>query len=470
MKNIQNKFWLAILLLASIIGQLEAKNINKPKKPVKPNILYILVDDLGYEDIGVQGCKQFKTPNIDKIFNRGVRFTQGYVSNSVCAPSRAGLLTGRMGGRFGFEANLPHKRSSKPGSTIGLDPKEKTMADVLKTAGYKTYGIGKWHLGDNDDYFHPNKRGFDDFVGIVGGSRTYWPLLEHNHEQSLQHNGVFIDESKIKDFYITDYLTDRAVDFIETQTEENPKEPFFMYMSYTAPHGPMHAKEKFLHNLDHIKSPERRIYAGMMLSLDENVGRLLDTLDKLNITEDTLIVFMSDNGGPLYGKNWSYNGILKGKKGSLFEGGIRVPYGISWKGTIPPNQVSKTPVISLDLLPTFAAAANAKMKNIETDGVNLLPLLTNKVSHIDARDFYWRRGGGVKIALIEPPFKYYKSPTGEVLINLEEDIREKNNIATKYPKVLKRLRDKWEKTNKEMIAPSWKSDWKPAKAKKKKKH
>lgn len=461
-----NKFWFFFFLLTFSTTIVKAQNNKKAKQP---NILYILVDDLGYADLGINGNKQFDTPNIDKIFKSGVQFKQGYVSNSVCAPSRAGLLTGKMGSRFGFEANLPHKEASKPGSTIGLDPKEKTMADVLKTAGYKTIGIGKWHLGDNDEYFHPNKRGFDDFVGLVGGSRPYWPLTEQDHIRSLQHNGKYIDESKIKDFYITDYLTDRAIGLIETQTKQKPEQPFFMYMSYTAPHGPMHAKEEFLKDLGHIKNEKRRIYAGMMLSLDENVGKLLKTLDDLKITENTIIVFMSDNGGPLAGKNWSNNGYLKGKKGSLFEGGIRVPYAISWKNTIPAEQVSNTPVISLDLLPTFAAAAKADIKCIKTDGVNLLPLLTKKVSKLKKRDFFWRRGGGKKLAFIEAPYKYYRSANGEVLINLDEDISEEDNIADQNPKVLKRLRLKWEKLNKEMKTPAWKSDWKPNNKKKKKK-
>ncbi len=438
----------------------------------KPNILYILADDLGYADLSIHGCKQYQTPNIDSIFNNGVRFTQGYVSNSVCAPSRAGLLTGRMGSQFGFEANFPHKEASKPGSTIGLDPKEKTIADVLKPAGYRSYCIGKWHLGDNVDLFHPNLRGFDDFLGFIGGSRSYWKLEGEKKDEihSLQHNSTFLEEDD--DFYITDYLTDKAINFITKQKKKSPEEPFFMYMSYTAPHAPMHAKESDLARVSHIEKEKRRIYAGMVLSLDDNVGRLLKCLKSLNILENTMVVFMSDNGGPTR-HNGSWNGKLRGQKGTLWEGGIRVPYAIQWKGKIPAGQVNDTPVISLDLLPTFAAISGAdKLSKVVTDGVDLMPLLTNKVDSISKRNFFWRRGKMTQVAMRNEKYKYYynRRTDHEFLFDIK-DGNEKGsaNLADKLPEVVSEMRKAYKRFEKNVQEPAWKSGWKPKKSKKKSK-
>jgi arylsulfatase A-like enzyme len=427
----------------------------------KPNILYILADDLGYADLGVHGCKQYKTPNIDSIFEGGVRFEQGYVSNSVCAPSRAGLLTGRFGSRFGFEANLPHKLSSKPGSTIGLDPKEKTIADVLKPAGYSSYCLGKWHLGDNPDLFHPNKRGFDHFFGLMGGSRSYFKI-EFDPIKSLQHNGEFIEEQD--GMYMTDLLTDKAIEFIEA--ESRSETPFFMYLSYTAPHGPMDAKEEYLERLQHIKSEKRRAYAGMMLSLDDNVGRVLDRLDELGLKENTLIVFMSDNGGPV-AHNGSWNGSLRGKIGTLFEGGVRVPFGIQWQGQIPAAQVQDEKVISVDLLPTFVKMAGLSLDGIKTDGVDLMPLLKNEVESLGERSFYWRRGQTTQVGMIEGKYKYMQNRNKSVdyLYNLEEDRSEKENLAQSRPELLSRMKSQYKKWEQGVPKPAFASGFKAKKNK-----
>ena len=423
----------------------------------KPNILYILADDMGYADISVQGGQQYQTPNIDAVFNSGVRFTNGYVTNSVCAPSRAGLLTGRMGSHFGFEANLPNE-SRRSDSTIGLDPAQQTIADVLKPLGYKTYCVGKWHLGYNVDLFHPNHRGFDEFVGLLGGSRSYFKI-DYDVGNSLQHNGTYIDEPE--DIYVTDYLTDRAIDLIHDQHENAPDQPFFIYMSYTAPHGPMHAKESDLERVSHIEKERRRIYAAMVLCLDDNVGRLQDCLDELGISDNTIVVFMSDNGGPLH--NGSYNGPLKGKKGQLWEGGIRVPFGMKWAGVIPPGQVSDTVVSSVDLLPTFVAAAGADgSEPIVTDGLNLLPLLTGAVEALPMRNLFWRRGEKRNIAARFQNYKYAKERvSGQVfLFDLENDMSERNNLANSNPEILQmmqKIQTEWEVT---VPDPAFSSSWK----------
>lgn len=423
----------------------------------KPNILLILADDMGYADLSVHGCKHFKTPNIDSIFNGGVRFTNGYVTNSVCAPSRAGLISGRLGSYFGFEANLP-QASYRPDSTIGLDPEQRTIADVLKPAGYKTYLFGKWHLGYNLDLFHPNKRGFDEFVGLLGGSRSYFKIA-HDRGQSLQHNGNYLDEPE--DMYITDYLTDHALEMIQNQHANSPEQPFFIFMSYTAPHGPMHAKESDLARVSHIEKEKRRTYAAMVLNMDDNIGRLQRCLDDLGIARDTIVVFLSDNGGPL--TNGSYNGRLKGKKGNLSEGGIRVPFAIQWPSVIPAGQVSDVPIYSMDLLPTFAAASGAdQLSSIVTDGVDLMPLLTGEVTDPAPRAVFWRRGNMEKVAARYRNYKYLadRANDTEYLYDLSRDISERNNLASSKPEVLQVMRKvqaKWEAT---VPDPTFSSDWK----------
>ncbi|MDF7825371.1 sulfatase-like hydrolase/transferase [Pontiellaceae bacterium B12227] len=421
----------------------------------KPNILYILADDLGYADIGANGWAEleFTTPHIDSIFNAGVRCKAGLVSNSVCAPSRAGLMTGRSGSRFGFESNLPAAQWDA-GSRIGLDPTQKTIPDVLKTAGYKTFGLGKWHIGGNTELFHPNLRGFDEWYGLLGGSRSYWQVTGYNKDDSIEHNGVWVQEPA--DMYITDFLTDQALDYIADQSTNNPAQPWFMYMSYTAPHAPMHAKASDLARVPLVShfgttadNEKRQIYGGMVVSLDDNVGRLLDQLELLGIAENTMVVFHSDNGGPP-DQNWSRNNPLRGKKGELWEGGIRVPFAISWPGTIPAGQVADydSPVSSLDLMPTFAAISGAdQLQEIRTDGINLMPFLTNAVATTAPRKLYWRRGDTSKIAIRSGDYKYYYNRTtgAEYLFNHGSGSGEwdSGNKANSEPAKLAELQAEW---------------------------
>jgi arylsulfatase A-like enzyme len=430
----------------------------------KPNILYILADDLGYLDISAHEYfdnpekqdLEFRTPNIDTIFKGGIRFKAALMSNSVCAPSRAGILTGRSGSRFGFEANIPHDYASLPGSTIGLHTNEVTMADMLQSVGYKTYCVGKWHLGDNTDLFHPNVRGFDEFYGIIGGSRNYVKTTGLSADKVIMSNDVVVAEPA--DMYITDFFTDQALEYIEEQSVSQPDQPWFMYMSYTAPHGPMDAREADVARVPRVShfgseytkdvpvkllgtngtvsayttrdnDELRQVYGAMVLSMDDNVGRLLNRLGTLGIADNTLVVFHSDNGGPQQGSNWSLNKPLRGTKGSLWEGGIRVPFAMQWPGVIPAGQVGgfDTPISSLDMMPTFAAVSGAdQLREIRTDGINLMPLLQGRVTSLPPRQLYWRRGTGSKVAIRSGDYKYYENRTtgDEYLFDLENSASE----------------------------------------------
>ncbi|VGO15457.1 Arylsulfatase [Pontiella desulfatans] len=415
-----------------------------------PNILLILADDLGYADLGVQGCTQFKTPNIDSIAKGGVRFKQGYVSNSVCAPSRAGLLSGRIG--IGFEANLPEGED-------GLDPSLETMAGMLKRAGYATSCIGKWHLGKLDKHY-PTNRGFDGFCGLRGGSRSYfWDPKNNDKPNSV--NRIELNGQQVEfEGYLTDFFTDKAIAILEANP---PGQPFFMYLSYTAPHAPMHAKPEHIERYKDIKNPKRQIYAAMMHSLDENVGRVLQCLDERGLRNNTLVVFLSDNGGPTY-KNGSDNGPLRDKKGSVWEGGVRVPFFIQWPGTIPAGQVRDDIVSSLDLVPTFAAAAGTEPVK-EADGIDLLPYLTTADKTVDAqRMLLWRRDHMTDLALRHGTYKWIENRNRKetTLYDLEQDIGEKNNLAEQYPEIVERLRNQYIKWEASVPEPAFKSGWTPA--------
>jgi arylsulfatase A-like enzyme len=416
-----------------------------------PNILLILADDLGYADLSAQGCKQFQTPNIDSIATNGVRFTDGYVTNSVCAPSRAGIMSGRID--IGFEANIPED----PNPNTGLDANLKTMADMLKGAGYSTFCIGKWHLGA-DPQFYPTQRGFDYFCGLRAGSRSYFPNAAHdasNSPRRIEMNGRDVQFEG----YLTDYFTDRAVELIESHAEKSPDKPFFMYLSYTAPHAPMEARPELSAKFTHIENEKRRIYAAMVTSLDQGVGRVLDSLKKNNLLENTLVVFLSDNGGPI-AANGSSNGPLKGQKGSLWEGGVRVPFLIQWTAKIPAGQVRADVVSSLDLVPTFAAIAGTQPLDKAT-GINLIPHLESGGKKVGDRKLFWRRAKMQLCALRSGSFKWSEErKKGErSVFDLGKDIGEKTNLVTQMPELSEQLKQEYEQWERTVPEPAFDEKW-----------
>src|SRR5262249_4127133 len=356
------KATLAVLtLLAAPVAAIRA---SEGTKSTKPNILLILVDDLGYGDIGVHGGKAVPTPNIDKLAKSGIRCTNGYVSAPYCSPSRAGLLTGRYQTRFGHEFN-PHVG---PEGKLGLPLDQRTLANLLRSAGYATGLVGKWHLGFSKDH-HPQSRGFDEFFGfLVGGHNYIWRKdAEPKFKSSMSHNVIHRGREIEKlDGFATDVFTDEAVGFMKRHKDR----PWFLYLAYNAPHTPLEISDKLTDRIPaDVKDPARRGYLALLMGLDDSIGRILAYLQESGADQNTLIVFLSDNGGsglaPFLAYNTGINRPLRGNKGQTLEGGIRVPFFVSWPGKLPAGKTYDRPVIALDVLPTACALAGVETpKNV----------------------------------------------------------------------------------------------------------
>lgn len=365
-KNTKNNTqW--IWLLAASLGLASPLRSAEVKSVPRPNIILIVADNLGYGDVGFQGSSQIPTPHIDALAKSGIRFTQGYVSSAVCSPSRAGLLTGRNQVGFGYDNNLEDETPGFDPEFAGLNVKENTIADRLKAAGYRTGIVGKWHLGTRPQ-FHPLKRGFDEFWGFLGGGHSYFPTTKNGHPEP----NIECSYKPVQPItYITDDMGSECCDFIQLHRDG----PFFLYAAFNAPHNPLQATKEDLEKFAFIQDIKRRTYCAMVHRLDVNVGRIVDAVAKAGLTTNTLIVFISDNGGPV-DQNASLNAPLNGQKGILLEGGVRVPFLVSWPGTLPADTVFTNPVSSLDFAPTFLAAARTPLTGKENfDGVNLLPYL-----------------------------------------------------------------------------------------------
>ncbi len=406
----------------------------------KPNIVVILADDLGYGGVGVQGCKDIPTPHIDSIASNGVRFTNGYVSCPVCSPTRAGLMTGRYQQRYGHEVNPGPPNTAA--ENFGLPLSETTIASRLKAAGYTTGIVGKWHLGYKPE-FHPNKRGFDEFFGFLAGAHDYFVAKDPKVGPILR-GAEEVDEKE----YLTDAFGREAVSFIERHKDK----PFFLYLSFNAVHSPLQASKKYLDRFSGIAEEKRRTHAAMLSAMDDQIGNVLNALAKHGLEEDTLVIFLSDNGGPTQG-NTSSNYPLRGFKGDVYEGGIRVPFMMQWKDRLPKGLVSDTPVIALDIAPTALAAAGIKARDAKLDGRNLLPHLINKMS-LPREALYWRYGG--QSAIRKDNWKLVKRPkSGTELFDLSADVAEQTNLASSKPEKVKELEDLLAKWDSQMVPPLW---------------
>ncbi len=420
----------------------------------KPNIIIILADDLGYADVGFNGCKDIPTPNIDRIASNGVKFTNGYVTYSVCGPSRAGLLTGRYPQRFGYERN-PQYRPNDP--NMGLPKSESTLAETLKQVGYTSGIVGKWHQGV-DISNHPLNRGFDDFFGHLGGGHQYFPenltikdsYAVDNNEGTSYKTWIMRNHEPIQTKkYLTDEFSDEAVQFVE----KNQKQPFFLYLAYNAPHSPLQATQEYLDRFPNITDIKRKTYAAMVSAVDDGVGRLLDKLESLNLDKNTLVYFLSDNGGPEK-DNSSDNGVLREGKSSIYEGGYRVPFAMQWKGTVKPL-VYDNPISSLDIFATIAALSKSPVnKDKPLDGVNLMPFITGKDKSLPHETIYLRKFDEKSYSIRYKDLKLVLKKDGvPQLYNLKKDIGEQKNIANQFPNEVKKLEDIRKEWDSQLIEP-----------------
>lgn len=430
---------LAALLLAGSTFAAEAR---------KPNILIIVGDDMGYADIGVHGCKDIPTPHIDSIAKNGIRCTSGYVSGPYCSPTRAGLMTGRYQQRFGHEFNP----GPNPVQAFGLPLTEVTLADKLKAGGYATGMVGKWHLG-NDPKFNPVNRGFQEYFGFLGGAHPYFsPRNGGKGANAAILRGLERVQEKE---YLTDAFAREAVAYID----KHQKEPFFLYLTFNAVHTPMQSAEKYLARFPDVKDEKRRTYCGMMSAMDDAIGSVLKKLDDSQLTENTLIFFVSDNGGPPV--NASSNAPLRGNKAQTWEGGVRVPYLVQWKGKLPAGKTYDQPVIQLDLHSTALAAAGlVRAVNEQTgpplDGVDLLPHLLGEVTTPPHDALYWRFGEQTAIRSGNHKLVKARGGSGDwELYDLAADIGETKNLATDKPDLAKDLLAKYGAWNTGNIKPLW---------------
>ena len=405
----------------------------------KPNILIILADDAGYSDFGFMGSDEIKPPNLDKLASDGVTFNNAYVSASVCSPSRAGLLTGMYQQRFGHECNLDSDVNNS------FDPNQITIAEALKTKGYRTGLIGKWHLGDKKQN-HPLNNGFDYFWGFISGARNYFYNPSEESRNSIRN--VVENNSPTKfDGYLTDVLGDKAVDFIEKNHQSNS--PFFLFLSFNAPHTPMQAKKEVL---EKFKDNPRKVYASMMWSMDEAIGSVINELKENGQYNNTIIYFLSDNGATS-SKSSSSPFPFKGWKGNQYEGGIKTPMIMTWKNKIKPNTQFNGFISSLDIFKTSLEVSNvdkSSMKN--ADGKNIMISLNNKT--IENEDLFWRKD---KMATVRSGnYKLIRlNDTSTVLYNIKKNYYEDLDLKTKESNIHDSLFKKLSNWEMSLIKPNW---------------
>ena len=444
---------IAALAVLLVLASFTAPTHAQTTRPTKPNIIFILADDLGWTDVGCNGSTYYETPNIDRLAKEGMRFTSGYTAGPNCTPTRAALMSGQYGARTGVftvgnidRFDWQSRPLAPPKNVQNLPAPLKILPQPLRDAGYATAMFGKWHLGQKDD-FHPAKRGFDEAIVSNGKHFNFVtdPPVEYPKGQ-----------------YLADFLTDRSVEFIT----KNKDKPFFLYLPHFGVHAPKEAKPELIEQFK-AKPPvgghHDPVYAAMIYSVDESVGRIMATLDELKLAENTLVIFSSDNGGvggyvrekiKDGGKDTTDNAPLRGGKGMLYEGGVRVPFIFRFPGKIQPGSTSDTPIISVDILPTFVELAGAKAPEQPLDGVSLVPLLHGKPLARDA--IYWHFPGYLGAGGED---KWRTKPVGAIrsgdhkllewyedgkleLYNLTTDIGQKDNLAEKQPDLAKQLHAK----------------------------
>ncbi len=428
--------------------------LGRPAAGKRPNVVIILSDDQGYGDVGCYGAPDALTPHLDALAASGVRLLDFYANAPMCSPTRAALLTGR----YPYRCGVPFVVDSRPGK-LGLAGDEITIAELARRQGYRTGLIGKWHLGSHRDSL-PNNQGFDEFYGFHAGCvdyyshRFYWGLgagVPSFHD--LWRNDREIDASGV---YATDLITRESVRFLQ----ERGDEPFLLVVSYNAPHYPMHAPEEYLQRFPQDMDPERRMHLALCAAMDDGIGRIVETLDRKGLRDNTFVFFQSDNGATiedragLGGRNTPFRGF----KFSLFEGGIRVPAIANWPGVLPAGETRSQPAASMDLFPTVAGLCGAGMPADRIiDGRDLWPMLAENAPSPHER-LCWKRYD--QAAIREGDWKlvvngimalgeeYALQGSGKVFLsNLAEDAREARNLAAREPEIVERLQRKlrqWE--------------------------
>jgi arylsulfatase B len=452
----------------------------------RPNIVLIVLDDLGYGELGCYGGTQIPTPHINSLAAAGVTCTSAYVTAPFCAASRAALLTGRYQTRFGFEFNPIGAANADP--AIGLPAGLRTLPEVLRDAGYATALVGKWHLGGTAR-FHPQRRGFDEFFGFLheghyyrpppwegtvtwlrrnalpdgsqgrwtsSDGRLVWSTHMGNREPDYDADNPILRGSQPLDepANLTDAFTREAESFIARHRQQ----PFFLCLAYNAVHSPLQAEDVYLERLAGIEDIHRRIFAAMLVQLDDCIGRLMARLRTEGLQERTLVLLLSDNGGPTR-ELTSSNHPLRGEKGQLYEGGIRVPLVMRWPGRLPAGKRDDRTVSSLDLFPTALAAAGVPVPaGLELDGVDLLPFLTGPRLDTPHETLYWRVGP--QAALRQGTWKIYRNPrrggsAAWQLYDLKQDIGEARDLAAEQPDKVRQLESAWRQLDEQMVEPLW---------------
>ena len=462
-----------------------------------PNIILIVADDLGYNDLSISGTGvdngAVPTPNIDSIAESGANLTQSYSGNATCAPSRAAMLTGRYATRFGFEftpvpvqfakllghmsTNGKHppiyhpelEKDVPPMAEMTVPTSETTLPEMLRTKGYRTLMLGKWHLGETAAT-RPEARGFDEFVGFLGGAGLFLPSSDPNVVESRQDYDpidrflwanlpyAVVNDGGTKRFapskYLTDYLSEEAAEAISA----NRNRPFFMYLAYNAPHTPLQALKSDYDALPGIKNHTLRVYGAMIRSLDRGVGTVLQAVKDAGIEDNTLIIFTSDNGGAHYIGLPDINKPFRGWKATFFEGGIRVPMLVKWPSKIKAGSTFAGAAGHVDIFATAAGAAGAELPaDRKLDGVNLVPFITGEASSLPHETMFWRSGPYKVLLAGDWKLQVTGTPAKSWLYNLKDDPTEKTNLADQQPEKLAELTQKLNEIDGQQSKPLWPS-------------
>lgn len=442
---------MAGLLGSAALAVFPAPGIATSPPRRKPNILYIMADDLGYADLSCYGRSDYETTALDRLASEGVKFTHAYANSAVCTATRVGLITGR------YQYRLPIGLQEPLGAAdVGLPPEHPTIASLLRQAGYRTSLIGKWHLGALPKY-DPLKSGYDEFWGLRGGGVDYF---SHGYLSKDLWDG---DTPVEKNGYLTDLLADRTIETLQRRADD--KQPFFISLHFTAPHWPWEGPEDQAVSdelaassnpaaIMHYDGGTMETYKQMMLSMDANIGRILEKLAALGLAEDTMVIFTSDNGGERFSDTWPFSG----KKTELMEGGIRVPAIVKWPGVAQPGSVSETPIMSMDWLPTFVAAGGGQQNAAyPSDGVDILPAIQG--APMPERTLFWRYNNHGQEAVRRGKWKYLKIAGNSFLFDIIADPMERGNLKDRQPEKFAELQSAFTEWNKGMLfdpnAPSY---------------